>query len=161
MNIQYDSLARKYDGLQFRFSRQEEWQDYINAIQPVYDAATRTVGQIGGLMILRESSGVFDVLYQMQQSLSEQVSHQKMLLQAVKVPPMARSHHHHLMIAMSRMEALAAEIDTHILARDVSPARSENWLSVLGGISKILRCVADPWNGLQPLAFNGACACCS
>jgi hypothetical protein len=140
--------------------RTDEWHQYIATIKPTYDHLIRLAGQVSGMLILSESESRLEVLLSMPLSLSEQADEIKGSLLRIKPPMVGVDHFQHLLSSALKLTSLASTLEAQTSC-GTDPSETHIWHGALAEALDLLKCASDPWSGLQPVQFEGCCACCT
>ncbi|QXI20171.1 hypothetical protein HU724_014055 [Pseudomonas iranensis] len=138
----------------------DDWFCYVACIKPTYDHLIRLAGQISGMLILSDGETRLEVLMNMPRSLSEQAEEVKATLMRIKPPKLGVDHLRHMVSSAVKLNGLARTLEAQVSV-GAEPAVTCHWHRELSEILSLLKCASDPWSGLQPVQFEGCCACCA
>lgn len=139
--------------------RTDDWHQYIASIKPTYDHLIRLAGQVSGMLILPDIESRLRAALQMYRPLGVQVSELIGELQKIKPPTAGQSHYAHLAIGAHKLCDVIHELEFN-LTKKIDVTQENGRYDGLTRCLQMLKCVSDPWSGLQPVKFDGCCACC-
>jgi hypothetical protein len=133
---------------------------YALQLRPCYHRIGRIIGQLGGLFILAQASGRFEVDFGAVAVVVEQVEQTVAAIHAVKVPKQTERHHERLVKALGLVASVTAEFGDSMRTPERIRERLGLWTKRLKNANAMVSGAAVDRLGLMPVDFSHACCNC-
>ena len=134
---------------------------YLSAVRPIYDALKRCLGQLSGVLLLFQASGLDrDRSGLLMASVRQQLDEVGERIGALAVPAAAARHCRTLQNLIQSLEAIGERLDRAIDLIDPGGADLNAVVEALFSVQRGLLAAAEPRAGLAPVDFAAACCTC-